>query len=356
MTPGNRFWPAALEAGLASRGPRRSPRPPPPRHGDDGPREAGDPRAAELARDEYRDGLARLDRLCAWLRPAAVCFVGLAGWRAAVDRHAQPGWQPAGVGGRPAYVLPSTSGLNAATPLAGPGRPPPHRPRRPTHARLADRSSRGSRMVRLYQDEPSRDRRSGSMDWSARKARLTKEKEATKARDGLSAERRELPMVEVTKDYAFEGPGRHRVARRPVRGPAAAHRVPLHVPPGLGRRLPELHGRHRRDLARVHRAPAHARHELRAWCRGRRSPSSSAGRRSAAGTTSRGTPPTTATSATTSAPPSTRHAASTSSTTARSTSTPPWARRACGTPSSPTTCRAARASSRSTAGSSAPTP
>ena len=76
------------------------------------------PRAAELTRDEYRVGLARLDRLCAWLRPAAVCFVGLAGWRAAVDRHAQPGWQRRGVGGCPAYVLPSTSGLNAVTPLA----------------------------------------------------------------------------------------------------------------------------------------------------------------------------------------------------------------------------------------------
>src|SRR4029453_5576667 len=76
------------------------------------------PRAAELTRDEYHNGLARLDRLCAWLQPRGVCFVGLAGWRAAVDRNAASGWQPREVGGRPAYVMPSTSGLNAATPLS----------------------------------------------------------------------------------------------------------------------------------------------------------------------------------------------------------------------------------------------
>jgi hypothetical protein len=46
-----------------------------------------------------------------------VCFVGLAGWRAAVDRDARPGEQPEGIGGRPAYVMPSTSGLNARVPL-----------------------------------------------------------------------------------------------------------------------------------------------------------------------------------------------------------------------------------------------
>ena len=55
---------------------------------------------------------------------------------------------------------------------------------------------------------------------------------------------------------------------RPVRGPPAADRVPLHVPSRLGRRLPELHGRHRRDLARVPRAPAHAGHDLRAGVAG----------------------------------------------------------------------------------------
>ena len=44
-----------------------------------------------------------------------ICFVGLAGYRVAVDKRAQPGSQPEPFGGRPAYVMPSTSGLNART-------------------------------------------------------------------------------------------------------------------------------------------------------------------------------------------------------------------------------------------------
>ena len=44
-------------------------------------------------------------------------------------------------------------------------------------------------------------------EWeTARRDLLLKEKQATKERDRLNTERRELPMVEVTKDYAFEGP------------------------------------------------------------------------------------------------------------------------------------------------------
>jgi double-stranded uracil-DNA glycosylase len=113
--PGNRFWPAAIAAGLVTvdRDPRAA-------------LAAGigmtdlvkraTPRADELTRDEYRDGLARVERLVRWLQPGAVCFVGLAGWRAAVDRKAVAGPQPDRLGGRPAYVMPSTSGLNARTP------------------------------------------------------------------------------------------------------------------------------------------------------------------------------------------------------------------------------------------------
>ena len=48
-----------------------------------------------------------------------VVFVGLEGWRAAVDRRAQPGLQRAQFGGAPAYVMPSTSGRNAHVQLAG---------------------------------------------------------------------------------------------------------------------------------------------------------------------------------------------------------------------------------------------
>jgi predicted dithiol-disulfide oxidoreductase (DUF899 family) len=39
----------------------------------------------------------------------------------------------------------------------------------------------------------------------ARKELLTKEKEATRARDQLNAERRRLPMVKIDKEYLFEG-------------------------------------------------------------------------------------------------------------------------------------------------------
>jgi TDG/mug DNA glycosylase family protein len=63
--------------------------------------------------DEYRTGFARLERLAAWLQPRAVCFVGLSGWRSVVNPKAAAGLQPETVGGRPVYVVPSTSGLNA---------------------------------------------------------------------------------------------------------------------------------------------------------------------------------------------------------------------------------------------------
>jgi TDG/mug DNA glycosylase family protein len=110
--PGNRFWPAALRAGLVARD--RDPfdalergigftdlckRP---------TRAAGELRPAEYAR-----GLAELEDKLRRLGPRALCFVGLAGWRAVVDRNAGPGWIPAGFAGRPAYLMPSTSGLNA---------------------------------------------------------------------------------------------------------------------------------------------------------------------------------------------------------------------------------------------------
>ena len=111
--PGNRFWPAALAAGLVSR--------------DRDPWHAlrvdhvgwtdmvkrASVSAAELTAEEYRAGLERLRFVVGWLQPAVVCFVGLTGWRAAVDRRAQPGVQAAGMAGAAAYVMPNTSGLNA---------------------------------------------------------------------------------------------------------------------------------------------------------------------------------------------------------------------------------------------------
>jgi TDG/mug DNA glycosylase family protein len=70
-------------------------------------------RADELSRDEYAGGVTQLERLVAWLRPEAVCFVGVTGYRIAVDKRAQLGWQADAFTGVPAYVMPNTSGLNA---------------------------------------------------------------------------------------------------------------------------------------------------------------------------------------------------------------------------------------------------
>lgn len=111
--PGNRFWPAALAAGVVSRA--RDPFHALRVHGvgmTDIVKRAT-VGAAELTADEYRDGLRRVERLVRWLRPRAVAVVGLAGWRAAVDRSAQPGVQEILLAGRPVYVMPSTSGANA---------------------------------------------------------------------------------------------------------------------------------------------------------------------------------------------------------------------------------------------------
>ena len=111
--PTNRFWKAAVAAGVTDR-------PADPYralvvHGvgmTDLVKRAT-PRSAELDASEYRAGAERVRRLVAWLRPDAIAFVGLEGWRAAVSRTARPGWQSDGFAGAPAYVLPSTSGLNA---------------------------------------------------------------------------------------------------------------------------------------------------------------------------------------------------------------------------------------------------
>jgi predicted dithiol-disulfide oxidoreductase (DUF899 family) len=44
-------------------------------------------------------------------------------------------------------------------------------------------------------------------EWlAARKALLAREKELTRVRDALSADRRRLPMVRIEKEYVFEGP------------------------------------------------------------------------------------------------------------------------------------------------------
>jgi TDG/mug DNA glycosylase family protein len=111
--PGNRFWPAAIAAGLVDRA--RDPVEAVVTHGvglTDLAKRAT-VRAAELHPDEYREGLKRIERLVGWLCPAVVCFVGLTGWRATVDRKAVAGPQASGLADTPVYVMPNTSGINA---------------------------------------------------------------------------------------------------------------------------------------------------------------------------------------------------------------------------------------------------
>jgi TDG/mug DNA glycosylase family protein len=113
--PGNRFWPAALAVGLVSRD--REPRHALEHHGigmTDLVKRATTG-AQELTAEEYRAGAARVRRLVQWLGPGAICFVGLTGYRTAVDRNATAGVQAEPFAGVPAYVMPNPSGLNAHT-------------------------------------------------------------------------------------------------------------------------------------------------------------------------------------------------------------------------------------------------
>jgi len=116
--PGNRFWAAARAAGIVERD--RDPVSAIVDHGMGMTDFVKRPSrtAAEVRSEEYRAGFGRVERLVEWLRPGAVCFTGLSGWRDVVDAKAVAGPQPRGIGGRPAYVMPSTSGLNARTSLA----------------------------------------------------------------------------------------------------------------------------------------------------------------------------------------------------------------------------------------------
>ena len=111
--PSNRFWRAAVSAGLVTH-----PRDPlaclvHDRVGMTDMVKRATPNAAVLGPEEYRDGAERVRRLVEWLQPRLVLFVGLAGWRAAVDGKAVAGLQAHPFAGAPAYVMPSTSGLNA---------------------------------------------------------------------------------------------------------------------------------------------------------------------------------------------------------------------------------------------------
>ncbi|MDP8942738.1 MAG: G/U mismatch-specific DNA glycosylase [Actinomycetota bacterium] len=114
--PGNRFWPALHRAGFTPRLLAPSEDHLLPRYGlgltnlVDRPTAS----ASELTAEELRAGAAALEHLVEGFRPTLVCVVGLAAWRGGFGRpRAGVGPQAETVGGRPAWVVPNPSGLNA---------------------------------------------------------------------------------------------------------------------------------------------------------------------------------------------------------------------------------------------------
>ncbi|MCU1599370.1 MAG: Uracil-DNA glycosylase superfamily [Frankiales bacterium] len=71
-------------------------------------------RADELTDAEVRTGLPAVERLTTAYQPARVAFLGMGAYRVATgDRRATVGPLEREVGGRPAWLLPNPSGLNA---------------------------------------------------------------------------------------------------------------------------------------------------------------------------------------------------------------------------------------------------
>jgi TDG/mug DNA glycosylase family protein len=114
--PGNRFWPALHAAGITPR--RLHPE-------QDGEllahgvgvtniafrptRDAG-----QLTREELREGAEQLERTVREAQPRLVAMLGLTAYRIAFARpKATMGLQEEAIGGRPVWVLPNPSGLNA---------------------------------------------------------------------------------------------------------------------------------------------------------------------------------------------------------------------------------------------------
>jgi TDG/mug DNA glycosylase family protein len=114
--PGNRFWPTLHAAGFTPRRLRPDEDGELPRHGIGVTNLALRPTraAAELTAQELREGAAALERTVSDHAPRLVVVVGLVAYRTAFRRpRATMGPQPERVGGRPVWVLPNPSGLNA---------------------------------------------------------------------------------------------------------------------------------------------------------------------------------------------------------------------------------------------------
>ena len=114
--PGNRFWPTFHAAGFTPRRLRPDEDAELPVHGIGVTNIAFRPtrEAAEITREELRAGAVELERIVRRHRPRLVAVVGLTAYRAAFDRpKAVMGLQDEAIGGRPVWVLPNPSGLNA---------------------------------------------------------------------------------------------------------------------------------------------------------------------------------------------------------------------------------------------------
>lgn len=114
--PGNRFWPSIHLAGFTPRLFTPDEDRQLPEHGLGITNVAARPTrtAAELSREELREGAAALAELVARYRPRVLAVLGVTAWRTGFDRpKAVLGLQPERVGGAVTWVVPNPSGLNA---------------------------------------------------------------------------------------------------------------------------------------------------------------------------------------------------------------------------------------------------
>ena len=114
--PGNRFWPALHQAGFTPRRLAPSEDGELPRFGVGVTNLVARPTraASELSAEELRAGAGQLEALVQRWAPRLVAVVGVTAWRTAFGRpRAGFGLQDDVVGGRPVWVLPNPSGLNA---------------------------------------------------------------------------------------------------------------------------------------------------------------------------------------------------------------------------------------------------
>lgn len=119
--PSNRFWPTLHAAGFTARrlAPWESDLLLAAGYGITNVVERATASAAELTRAEFEAGGARLAAKVEAFRPRWLAVLGLGAYRAAFGRPgAAVGPQPERVGGRPVWVLPNPSGLNAHYPPA----------------------------------------------------------------------------------------------------------------------------------------------------------------------------------------------------------------------------------------------